>query len=171
MQCICTKQAEVHAHIIFMEGPWGVVQMIWQGCYQRQLFLHPSDTGNGIQHHGSAPNTNGTSFPLLWENWKKGIWRNYLRRWLNAGFIPEVLNCKKKKGGFWFSDLSDTTQMKQTLWKLYGARDGGTNVCSCKREVSTAHHLVGKAAATCGGKGPCPLTMSQSCNARDQMVL
>lgn len=147
MQCICTKQAEVHAHIIFMEGPWGVVQMIWQGCYQRQLFLHPSDTGNGIQHHGSAPNTNGTSFPLLWENWKKGIWRNYLRRWLNAGFIPEVLNCKKKKRWLLvfrpFRHNTNETDIVETVWsKRWGdqcmfLQKGSLNSPSLSRQSSS----------------------------------
>ena len=51
-------------------------------------------------------------------------------------------------------------QRNQTLlWELYGA-GVGTYPSLCNNKVSTAQQSVGKAAATRGGKGRCPVHVS-----------
>jgi len=45
------------------------------------------------------------------------------------------------------------------LWELYGA-GVGTYPRLCNNKVSTAQQSVGKAAATRGGKGRCPVHVS-----------
>jgi hypothetical protein len=80
---------------------------------------------------------------------------NYHLRWADAVCFNQK-SSTVQKGGFW---CQGTSQRNQTLWELYGA-GVGTYPSLCNNKVSPAQQSVGKAAATRGGKGQCPVHVS-----------
>ena len=128
--------------------------------------LSPSSTWNNKWYATSWKclkhwNTDQSSWPQILISWYHQVnlrifhEENYHLRWADTVCFNQKSSVLKK-GVFW---CQGTSQRNQTLWELYGA-GVGTYPSLCNNKVSTAQQSVGKAAATRGGKGRCPVHVS-----------